>query len=534
METRRYVSSMRVFLCACIFIMCLALLVSFTGCVSPLISAANKGDVQTVRRLLDTGANVHEKDIQGRTPLMRATENGHTHVVKTLLERGANPNQTSASGTPPLWWAAWKGHIEIARLLLDAGARPDIIDRDGDTALKEAAENCHTEIVRILLERGADVNIGRGGTALHDATFCGDPKIVRMLLDAGADIDMVTGYPWKAQYRGKTALQLAQQQGNATIARMLREVKEEKKMKQEVEYKIKKAEQERRIAEKLMAAKSEAPAREKHSVKSDVDELPAVKVKPKKDAYAIVIGIESYREKLPKVDFAAKDARTVTEYLTKVMGYPEENVVTLLNDRAAKSDLKKYLEKWLSNNLEKDGTVFIYFSGHGAPDPTTGDSFIVPYDGDPAYIDETGYPLNRLYKVLGKLPAKEMIVMLDSCFSGAGGRSVIAEGARPLVVTMDTPGILSKNMVVLSAASGCQISSTYKKKRHGLFTYFMLKGLKGEGDTNGDGAIEARELFDYIRPNVNRIARKIYNNGQSPQLIAPEKVKVFLRRGSAR
>lgn len=266
-------------------------------------------------------------------------------------------------------------------------------------------------------------------------------------------------------------------------------------------------------------------------VKSDVDELPSIKAKPNKNSYAIVIGIENYRQKLPKADYAAHDAKTMTEYLTKVMGYPEENVVTLTNEHAAKSDFEKYIEKWLPNNAEKDGSVFIYYSGHGAPNVKTGDAFLVPYDGDPSFIDQTGYSLKRLYEALGKLPAKEIIVALDSCFSGAGGKSVIAKGARPLVMNLEHDIIPVKNMTVLSASSGDQISSSYEEKGHGLFTYFMLKGIKGEGDTNGDGAVEIGELFNYIKPQVERIARKVYNNEQSPQLIAPsEKQEMFLRK----
>ncbi|MDP3049595.1 MAG: caspase family protein [Thermodesulfovibrionales bacterium] len=256
--------------------------------------------------------------------------------------------------------------------------------------------------------------------------------------------------------------------------------------------------------------------------KSDVDELPAIKAKPNKNAYAIVIGIENYRQKLPKADYAVADAKTMTEYLTKVMGYPEENVVTLLNEHAAKSDFEKYFEKWLPNNVEKDGSVFIYYSGHGAPNTKTGDAFLVPYDGDPSFIEQTGYPLKRLYESLNKLQAKEIIVALDSCFSGAGGKSVIAKGARPLVMNLEQDIKLSKNMIVMSASSGDQISSTYEEKGHGLFTYFMLKGIK-------DGITEIGELFDYLKPHVGRTARKVYNNEQTPQLIAPDKKKVFLR-----
>ncbi len=266
------------------------------------------------------------------------------------------------------------------------------------------------------------------------------------------------------------------------------------------------------------------------AVRSDVDEFPAIKAKLNKNSYAIVIGIEQYRQKLPKADYAVNDAKTMTEYLTKVMGYPEENVVTLLNEHATNVDFAKYFEKWLPNNAEKDGTVFVYYSGHGAPNPKTGDAYLVPYDGDPSFIDETGYSLKRLYESLGKLQAKEIVVALDSCFSGAGGRSVIAKGARPLVMTMEKTAVPS-NIAVLSAASGEQISSTYEEKGHGLFTYFMLKGIKGEGDANGDGKVEIGELFEYIKPQVERIARKVYNNEQSSQLIAPnERQGVFFNK----
>lgn len=259
------------------------------------------------------------------------------------------------------------------------------------------------------------------------------------------------------------------------------------------------------------------------SAASDVDQIPVVVTKPNKNAYAIVIGIEKYRQNLPKADFAGNDARTVTSYLTKVMGYPEENIVTLTNENAAKSDFEKYFEKWLWNNVEKDSVVFVYFSGHGAPNPQTGDAYLVPYDGDPSFIEQTGYSLKRLYEALAKLPAKEIIVALDSCFSGAGGRSVLAKGARPLVMNLQNSMVLSKNMTVLSASSGEQISSTYDEKGHGLFTYFMLKGIRNEDVVRQDGSIAISDLFSYIKPQVERVARKQYNNEQSPQLIGAKK-----------
>ena len=130
-----------------------------------------------------------------------------------------------------------------------------------------------------------------------------------------------------------------------------------------------------------------------------------------------------------------------------------------------------------------------------------------------------------MYEALGRLQTREIIVVLDSCFSGAGGKSVIAKGARPLVMNLEQDIKLSKNMTVMSASSGDQISSTYDEKGHGLFTYFMLKGIKNEDFVKQDGSLDINELHSYIKPQVERIARKQYNNEQTPQLIAPEKQK---------
>jgi hypothetical protein len=252
---------------------------------------------------------------------------------------------------------------------------------------------------------------------------------------------------------------------------------------------------------------------------SDVDRPPATKRKAKRNAYAVVFGIEKYREKLPKAEFAARDAKTMGVYLTKVLGYPEENVVVRTNDLASRNDMEKYFGQWLKNNVEPGGTVFIYYSGHGAPNPKTGDAYLVPYDGDPTYVDTTAFPLKRLYESLEKLPAKEIVVVLDSCFSGAGGRSVLAKGAKPMVISVENPVVATGKTIVLAASSGDQMSSSYEEKGHGLMTYFFLKGLQGYADTDEDGNLNMAELYDYVKGRVEKVARKQYNNEQTPQLL---------------
>ena len=404
------------------------------------------------------------------TPLHTASSTGDTKAVIELLDKGKYDINAPASGLTPLIFAAANGRSETVRLLLDRGADIHATGRGGD-ALFFAAEEGHADVVKLLIDRGSDID-----TAIASLEMCANGT---------------GGTNWGDRMRAGCKT------GFISLKRLAKQ-------------------QEQTRPPETIAAKPSQGA--SPTVRSDVDELPVIKTKRTNNAYAIIIGIENYRQKLPKADFATQDARLVADYLIKTMGYPEENVITLLNDRALKSDFEKYFEKWLGNNVETGSTVFIYYSGHGAPDPQTGGAYLVPYDGDPSFIAETGYSLKRMYDALGKLPAREIVVALDSCFSGAGGRSVLAKGARPLVMNLQSSIALSRNMTVLSASSGEQISSTYDEKGHGLFTYFLLKGLKNEDVVKPDGSIRMDDLFGYIKPQVQRIARKQYNNEQTPQL----------------
>jgi hypothetical protein len=432
------------------YVLILLILGFLTGCAGALHSAAARGDVKTIKELLDGGANVNER------------------VTDAVM----------GPGTTPLDYASRKCQVDAARLLLERGAEI--------RSLNLAARYDCVEVLRLLIDKGAKID-GEGGLSpLADAAEEGSGASVKLLIERGADPDIAI-----SQLISRNRIAAAQSVEIA--AKRVREGKTQ------------------------IAANSETPP--PVVVKSDIDALPAFILKPRENAAAVVIGIENYRQKLPKADFAVSDAKLVSEYLTRAMGYPEENVITIINEHATNVDLAKYFEKWLPNNVEKDGTVFVYFSGHGAPNPKTGDAYLVPYDGDPSFIDQTGYSLKRMYDALGKLPAKEIIVALDSCFSGAGGRSVIAKGARPLVMNLQDTMALSKNMTVLAASSGDQISSTYDQKGHGLFTYFMLKGIKNEDVVNLDGSIKMDDLYGYLKPQVERIARKQFNNEQTPQLV---------------
>jgi hypothetical protein len=250
---------------------------------------------------------------------------------------------------------------------------------------------------------------------------------------------------------------------------------------------------------------------------SDIDGpafRPSERVFSDKDM-AVVIGIERYQD-LPASAYSANDARLVREYVLS-LGIPDRNIQTLSNDRATLSGIKKTLETWLPNVVRKGGRVLVYYSGHGAPDPATGDAYLVPFDGDPGYLPDTGYSLKKLYSTLGRIPASEVVVVLDACFSGVGGRSVLAKGARPIVIVAEGAQI-SGNMAVLAATQGAQISTSSPERGHGILTYHFLKAIRS-------GRKDLAEIYAYLKPQVEDEARRM-NVQQSPVLLpGPELVK---------
>lgn len=240
---------------------------------------------------------------------------------------------------------------------------------------------------------------------------------------------------------------------------------------------------------------------------------------------AIVVGVSRYSD-LPEAQYAEEDAEAVKAHLL-ALGVPQRNLIHLAGVRATRTGLKKYVETWLPNNVRPGSRVFFYFSGHGAPDPRTGDSYLVPFDGDPNYLADTAYPVKDLYRSLGASGAKEVLVALDACFSGAGGRSVLAKGARPMVVRREQPEAPPAAVTVMAAAGEDQITAAHEESGHGLFTHFLLTGLDGAAK-DARGRVTVRSLYDYLAPKVQDEARR-QNREQSPSLRGPTGSDLLLR-----
>jgi hypothetical protein len=238
---------------------------------------------------------------------------------------------------------------------------------------------------------------------------------------------------------------------------------------------------------------------------------------PQPNAYALVVGIEKYRDVPPPLG-ARADAEQFARLAVRTLGIPEDHVRLLLDEHATRGDLEKALA-WLELNVPVGGRVYFFYSGHGAPDAVNGSAYVLPYDGDPAALEQTAVPLSKLTERLSRTKASESLAFVDACFSGAGGRSVLPKGARPLV-RVQAPAV-ARGVALLSSAAASEISGATPDGSNGLFSKYLLEALgRAGGDVDGDYQISLEELRSFVEPRVAREAR-LQNRVQTPTLSLP-------------
>jgi len=160
--------------------------------VTPIADAAERGDLESVRQLLQSGVDVNDSHADGMTALHWAAENGNTDIAKALIFAGANVQSGTRIGAyTPLHIASRGGHHEVVEALLGGHADPDAMTSvSGATPLHLAAASHNPATVRALLAAGADVNARDGAwqqTPLIFAASANRLDNIVLLLDAGAD-----------------------------------------------------------------------------------------------------------------------------------------------------------------------------------------------------------------------------------------------------------------------------------------------------------------------------------------------------------
>lgn len=242
--------------------------------------------------------------------------------------------------------------------------------------------------------------------------------------------------------------------------------------------------------------------------------------------WAVVIGTSRYQDtRIPYLRYASKDAKAFYDWAVSRTGgkYAPSRVKLLLDQKATGRNIKNALFVWLGQALGED-VVTIYFAGHGSPQsPDNPDNlFLLPYDASYDDVASTGFPMWDIETALKRfIKAKKVVVIADACHAGGVGQAfdVARRANRAIKVNPISSGLqnLSKvgdGVCVISASDEKQFSQESKDwgGGHGVFTYFLLKGLEGEADYNKDNRVTLGELIPYLSEQVRRATRNV----QSP------------------
>jgi hypothetical protein len=242
--------------------------------------------------------------------------------------------------------------------------------------------------------------------------------------------------------------------------------------------------------------------------------------------WAVVIGISSYQDtRISSLRYASRDAEAFYRWLVSPDGgkYAPVNVKVLLDRDGSFRNIRDALFVWLKQALEED-MVTIYFAGHGSPEsPDSMDNlFLLPYDVQYDNIAITGFPMWDIETALKRfIKAKRVVVIADACHSGGVGQSfdIARRANRGIKVNSINKGFqnlsgVSRGICVISASDEKQYSRESKDwgGGHGVFTYYLLKGLKGEADYSMDSEVTLGELIPYLSEHVRRAT----NGAQSP------------------
>jgi hypothetical protein len=242
-----------------------------------------------------------------------------------------------------------------------------------------------------------------------------------------------------------------------------------------------------------------------------------VKQQPVRDAVAIIIGIEKYK-RVAKADFANDDAQVFYDYASRALGIKPENIKLLVDDGADDAEIYRAFQNWLPLKVKKSKTeVFVFFSGHGLPSQDGKSLYFLPWGVDKDFVEKTAINQQEIIASLQSVQPKSVTMFIDSCYSGQarGGETLLAS-ARPIALKAEA-NAYPQNFTVMSASAPDQLSSSSPDLKHGIFSYYLMKGMEGDADQNNDGKITVAEIQEYLTDMVGRQAMGM-NRKQQPQL----------------
>jgi hypothetical protein len=232
--------------------------------------------------------------------------------------------------------------------------------------------------------------------------------------------------------------------------------------------------------------------------------------KKREKVFGVVIGINKYKN-FPSLKYAANDAREFYRYLTEVNQVPKDHVWLVLDEEATLDKFRSTLGTLLRRSAGKDDTVIIFLAGHGATeqDPSSPDGdglekYILPYNADPKDLYASALPMSEVSRIFQRISSERLVFIGDTCYSGAsGGRTIFAGGTRANVSGAFLERLSQgKGRVIITASDANEVSVERDELKHGVFTYYLLEGLRGKADLDKDGVITVDEVYRYVSMKV--------------------------------
>ena len=178
------------------------------------------------------------------------------------------------------------------------------------------------------------------------------------------------------------------------------------------------------------------------------------------------------------------------------------------------------LEKWLPAKIKSDQTdVIVFFAGHGLASNDGKNLYLLTQDSDTDLLSRTALSRTELFKLINQHNPKSVKMFFDTCYSGQSrDEKTLLASARPIRIGVKDSGGVPSNFTIFSASQLDQISSGLKEAKHGIFSYYLMKGLEGAADQNKDRQITNGELLAYMEKEVNSKAIEL-GRSQVPSLV---------------
>ena len=245
----------------------------------------------------------------------------------------------------------------------------------------------------------------------------------------------------------------------------------------------------------------------------DVDQIANQPGKLKQShSIGIAIGVGQFRDvNVPEARFAGRDAEVMAKYFMTYVGIPSSRVKLLEDDQVLKDDLIDVFETWLPTQVDPRAVVLVYFSGRAIVDASTGAVSLVPYDGS---ASSRLFSLARLQRALARAQVSRAILLLDVSLEPTPG----TEAGRAITPVWETGELAQQKdrFMWMIGNNSLQEAHAYQQGQHGLFTYYLLKGLRGAADLDKNGTVLSGELCTYVHRQVEAVAKHQFGNAQEP------------------